>query len=73
MEAPPVVANGASGAFRMTSFRSEDEGGEGSEGGLVPVLLNRDILADGETEADNVTVAAEAEARLAAAAAAAGP
>ncbi len=49
----------------MCSSASEDEGGEGGEG---PCLCDGDLLADGETEAENVTAAAQGEARLATAA-----
>jgi hypothetical protein len=81
VKAPPVVANGSSGAFRMTPSGSEDEGGEGSEGsegggegGEGPGLRDGDIVAEGETAEDNATAAAKAEARLTAATtAAAGP
>ena len=71
--APPVVANGAPGAFTMSPPASEDKGGEGGEGGEGSGTSNADILCDGETEADNVVAAAEGEARLAAAGAAAAP
>jgi hypothetical protein len=75
-EVPPVVANGASGVFRITPSGSEDESGEGGkegegggEGVEEPGLHDGDILADGKTAEGNVTAAAAAEARLAAAAA----
>jgi hypothetical protein len=51
VEAPPVVANGASGAFRVTPYGSEDKGGGGGEGsdegGEGPGLRDGDVLPDG--------------------------
>jgi hypothetical protein len=69
VEAPPVVASGASGVYRMSPSGSEDEGCEGckggeggGEGGEGSGLRDGDILANRETAEDNVTAAA-AEAR----------
>ncbi len=78
VEAPAVVAGGASGAFRMSPPPEEDNGGErgeDSEGGEGPGTRDGDFLRDGEEAEDNVTAAAAGKARLAAnaAAAAAGP
>jgi hypothetical protein len=67
VEAPAVVASGATGAFRMSQSPSEDEGGkrgEDCEDGEGPGFHDGDILADGEAVEDNVTAAAAAEARL---------
>ncbi len=73
VEAPAVVACGASGAFRMTLPTEENEGGEGGGegGGKEPGVRDGDMLAEGEAAEDNVTAVAAAEARLAANAAAA--
>ncbi len=77
VEAPAVVACGASGAFRVSPRPGEGEGDEG--GGEEPGVRDEDILPDGETVEDNVSAAAAGENRLAlaaaavAAAAAAGP
>ena len=78
MDAPAVVAGGASGAFRMSPCPGEGEGDEG--GDEEPGVRDGDILPDGETAEDNVSAAAADENRLAlsaaaaaAAAAAAGP
>ena len=65
VDAPAVVACGASGAFRMSPCPGEDEGDE--ELGV----RDEDILPDGETAEDNVSAAAACENRLALAAAAA--
>jgi hypothetical protein len=78
VDAPAVVAGGASGAFRMSPPplpESEGEGCEDGEDGEEPGVRDGDILADGEATEDNVTAAAAAEERLAAnaTAAAAGP
>jgi hypothetical protein len=73
VEAPAVVAGGASGAFRMSPPPEEDEGGErveDREGGEGPGTSDGDFLRDGEEAEDNVTAAAAAEACLAAYAAA---
>jgi hypothetical protein len=62
VEAPAVVACGASGAFRMSPRPGEDEGGEGGgEGGKEPGVRDGDMLVDGETAEDNVTAEAAAE------------
>ncbi len=77
VEAPAVVASGASGAFRMSPPPGAAEGGEvRGEDGEEPGVRYKDILPDGEAAEDNVSAAAAGEARLAvnaAAAAAAGP
>jgi hypothetical protein len=58
VEAPPVVAGGASGMFSMSQPLEEVKVG--------PSVRDGDLLVDGEVEEDNVTAAAEGEARLAA-------
>ncbi len=78
VEAPAVVASGASGAFRMSLPRVEDEGsedGEDGEDGEGPGVRDGDILAGGDAAEDNVTAATASEARLTAnaATASAGP
>ncbi len=69
VEAPAVVAGGASGAFRMFPRPGEGEGDKG--GGEEPGVRDKDILPDGETAEDNVSAAAAGENRLTLAAAAA--
>ncbi len=77
VDAPAVVAGGASGAFRMSLRPGEGKGDEG--GGEEPGVRDGDILPDGETAEDKVSAAAAGEnslalaAAAAAAAAAAGP
>jgi hypothetical protein len=58
VEAPAVVASGASGAFRMLQHPGEGEGGKG--GGEEPGVRDGDMLLDGETAEDNVSAAAAA-------------
>ena len=65
VDAPAVVASGASGASRMSPRPGKGEGDE------EPGVRDEDILPDGETAEDNVSAAAAAENRLALAAAAA--
>ncbi len=55
----------------MSPAASEDEGGEGSEGGEGPGFRYGDFLHAGENTADNVAAANEGDLRLAAAAGAA--
>ncbi len=65
VDAPAVVACGASGAFRMSPRPGEGKGDE------EPGVRDEDILPDGETADDNVSAAAAGENRLVLAAAAA--
>ncbi len=65
VDAPAVVAGGASGAFRMPPRPGEGESDE------EPGVRDEDILPDGETAEDNVSAAAAGDNRLALAAAAA--
>ena len=58
VDAPAVVAGGASGAFRMSPCPGEGEGDE------EPGVRDEDILPDGETAEDNVSAAAVGENRL---------
>ena len=69
VDAPAVVAGGASGAFRMSPRPGEGVGDEG--GDEEPGVRDEDILPDGETAEDNVSAAVAGENRLALAAAAA--
>ncbi len=50
VEAPPVVAHGASVAWPMSPPASDGEGGKGGEGSEGPGLRDGNLLADGETE-----------------------
>ena len=68
VEAPPVLADGATGAFAMSPEPDDDDGGGGEE---EAGIRDKDVLLGGEKEADNVAAVTEGEARLAAAAGAA--
>jgi hypothetical protein len=69
VDAPAVVASGASGAFRMSQRPGEGEGDEGGDN--EPGVRDEDFLPDDETAEDNVSAAAAGENCLALAAAAA--